>query len=99
PAGRSPQPAELAQRGRLAVRSAPPKPTPVRLPRGRARLAAQPCPHGAAPPLKTIGIVEVALFAASAEGGLLATINSTLRPTREAGQAGRRGRWARAAGS
>ena len=35
-----------------------------------------------------IGIVEVALFAASAEFGAMATITSTLRPTRSAANAG-----------
>ena len=41
---------------------------PVRLPPGRARLATRPAATGSLPPRKTIGIVEVALFAASAEG-------------------------------
>src|SRR3954465_513653 len=61
-----------------------------RPPPGRARLAPSPSPTGSAPPLKTIGIVEVALFAASAAGGLFATIKSTLRPTRSAANAGSR---------
>jgi hypothetical protein len=39
---------------------------------------------------KTIGIVEVALFAASAEGGPLVTITSTLRRTRSAADASSR---------
>jgi hypothetical protein len=40
---------------------------------------------------KTIGIVEVALFAASAQRRLpFATIKSTLRPTRSAANAGSR---------
>src|ERR1700730_171245 len=41
--------------------------TPVRLPPGRARLATRPNPTGS-PPEKTIGIVEVAPFAATAGG-------------------------------
>ena len=41
---------------------------PVRLPPGRARLATRPLSTGSPPTSKTIGIVEVALFAASAEG-------------------------------
>jgi hypothetical protein len=46
---------------------------------------------GSLTPVKTIGIVEVALFAASAGGVLpLATITSTLRPTRSAANAGSR---------
>jgi len=41
--------------------------------------------------VKTIGIVEVAFFAASAEGlPPLATITSTLRPTRSVANAGSR---------
>ena len=41
---------------------------PVRLPPGRARLVTRPPATGSSPTLKTIGIVEVALFAASAAG-------------------------------
>ena len=41
---------------------------PVRLPPGRARLATRPASTGSPPPMKTIGIVEVALFAASTAG-------------------------------
>jgi hypothetical protein len=41
---------------------------PVRLPPGRARLVTKPPPIGSPMPAKTIGIVEVAFFAASAEG-------------------------------
>ena len=37
---------------------------PVRLPPGRARLATRPNATGSPPAMKTIGIVEVALFAA-----------------------------------
>jgi hypothetical protein len=44
------------------------KVTPVRLPPGRARLATRPNSTGSVPLLKTIGIVEVALLAASTEG-------------------------------
>jgi hypothetical protein len=73
---------------RLAVSSVAVVMTPVRLPPGRARLATSPSLTGSGPPLKTIGIVEVALFAASAEGGLFAIIKSTLRPTRSAANAG-----------
>jgi hypothetical protein len=41
--------------------------------------------------MKTIGIVDVTLFAASAEGvPPVATITSTLRPTRAAANAGSR---------
>jgi hypothetical protein len=41
--------------------------------------------------VKTIGIVEVALFAVSAETSPpVATIKSTLRPTRSAANAGNR---------
>ena len=51
---------------RLGISSAVSMLTPVRLPPGRARLATRPAPTGSPPPMKTIGIVEVALFAASA---------------------------------
>ncbi len=53
---------------RLGISSTARMLTPVRLPPGRARLATRPAPTGSAPMTKTIGIVEVALFAASAEG-------------------------------
>src|SRR5438445_5463305 len=43
-------------------------------------------------PAKTIGIVEVALFAATAAVRAMATITSTLRPTRSAANAGSRSR-------
>ena len=62
---------------------------PVTLPPGLARLPTKPRSAGS-PTLKTIGIVEVALFAASAEGRLNAAITSTLRPTRSAAIAGSR---------
>ena len=60
---------------------------PVRLPPGRARLATKPYPT-ASPLVKTIGIVDVAFFAARAAPP--ATITSTLRPTRSAANAGNR---------
>src|SRR5262249_36412939 len=41
--------------------------TPVRLAPGRLRLATSPAATGSTPATKTIGIVEVAVFAASAE--------------------------------
>ena len=75
---------------RLAVSPSLSMLTPVRLPPGRARLATSPSPTGSAPLLKTIGIVEVAFFAASAESGLPAIIKSTLRPTKSAAKAGSR---------
>jgi hypothetical protein len=52
---------------------------PVALPPGRARLATRPRSTGLLTPVKTIGIVDVAFFAASAEGVLpLAMIKSNL---------------------
>ena len=54
---------------RLGISSTARMLTPVRLPPGRARLATKPFATGSPPPAKTIGIVEVAFFAASAEGG------------------------------
>jgi hypothetical protein len=47
--------------------------TPVRLPPGRARLVTSPFSSGSSPLRKTIGIVEVALFAASAENPAVPT--------------------------
>jgi hypothetical protein len=57
--------------------------TPVRLPPGRERLATRPVATGSPPLVKTIGIVEVAFFAAKAEGGpppptITSTLNSGL---------------------
>ena len=60
--------------------------TPVRLPPGRARPAISPCPIGS-PLMNTIGIVEVAFFAATAGALPPAKITSTLRPTRSAANA------------
>jgi hypothetical protein len=76
---------------RLGVNSSMRKLTPVRLPPGRARLATRPAATGSPPIMETIGIVEVALFAASDERSPpLAAIPSTLRPTGSAANAGRR---------
>ena len=64
---------------------------PVTLPPGRARVATTPAPTGSPRAGKTIGIVELALFAARTERGLPpATIKSTLRPTRSVASAGSR---------
>src|SRR5204862_7972770 len=49
---------------RLGLSSTAKKVTPVRLPPGRARLATRPSATGSPQPVKTIGIVEVAAFAA-----------------------------------
>jgi hypothetical protein len=53
----------------------------VRLAPGRVRLATKPVATGPPPLKKTIGIVEVALFAASTAASPLAA-TSTLRPAR-----------------
>ena len=59
------------------------------LPPGRARLATSPTVTGSLMAVKTIGIVEVAAFAASAAERLpLDTIKSTLRPTKSVGECG-----------
>jgi transposase len=50
--------------------------TPVTLPTGRARLATRPNLIGSPPTMKTMGIVEVAAFAASGEGTLPTARNS-----------------------
>jgi hypothetical protein len=63
---------------------------PVRLPPGREKLATRPYLTGSLL-RKTIAIVDVVLFAASAEAvPPVATITSTLRPTRSAANAGSR---------
>ena len=62
---------------------------PVRLPPGRLKLATRPARTGSLPARKTIGIAEVAFFAASA--GKLppwVTMTLTLRPTRSAANSG-----------
>ena len=56
--------------------------TPVRLPLGRARLVTRPSQTGSLPTVKTIGIVEVAFFAAAVGEVPKAAIKSTLRRTR-----------------
>src|SRR3954447_15506189 len=63
---------------------------PVRLPPGGARLATSPSTTGSPPCLKTIGMVEVVLFAASAAGGVPAMVKSTFAATRSAANAGSR---------
>src|SRR5262249_27145171 len=65
--------------------------TPVRLPPGRFRLATSPDSTGSTPTLKTIGMVVVAVFAASAAATTPAvTITSTWRRTKSAARAGSR---------
>ena len=51
--------------------------TPVTLPPGRLRLATRPSRTGSEPSSKTIGMVVVAAFAASAAGVLVAAITAT----------------------
>jgi hypothetical protein len=63
---------------------------PVMLPPGRARLETRPIPTGSPTPVKTIGIVEVAVFAARAAACPAGTITSTSRPTKSAANAGSR---------
>ena len=76
---------------RFGVNSSVSKLTPVRLPPGRAKLATKPNSTRSPPSLKTIGIVEVAPFSASAVGGPpVETITSTLRLTSSAAKAGSR---------
>ena len=58
---------------------------PVRLPPGRARLATRPSATESPSVRKTIGIVEVALIAASAEETFPVAIKLTLRPTKVGG--------------
>ena len=64
---------------------------PVTLPPGRLRLATKPSLIGSkAAPARTIGIVEVALFASSADlSAPAATITAGRKPTRSAASAGK----------
>ena len=62
----------------------------MRLASGRARLVIRPVATGSAPVRKTIGIVEVAPFAANIGGLPPAVITSTLRVTSSAANAGGR---------
>src|SRR5262249_28746767 len=64
--------------------------TPVTLPPGRFKLATRPNLIGSFPVVNTIGTVEVAAFAASAAGVVVAANTVTLRPTRSAASAGSR---------
>src|SRR4051812_30983870 len=57
---------------RLAISEDDNMVTPVTLPPGRRRLATKPDSTGSLPLVKTIGIVEVAAFAARAAGGACA---------------------------
>src|SRR5262249_53664027 len=68
--------------------------TPVALPPGRLRLATKPILTGSPPTVNTIGIVEVAALAASAEGSppVVARTATPCR-TRSAASAGRRSYW------
>ena len=64
--------------------------SPVTLPPGRARLATSPCPTGSETSHMTIGIEEVAPFAAAVSPVEEATMTSTFALTRSAARAGRR---------
>jgi hypothetical protein len=76
---------------RFASKGPVSKVTPVMLPSGRLRLATRPAFTGSAPTSNTIGIVEVAAFAARAETvPPAAKMTSTFRRTRSAASSGRR---------
>jgi hypothetical protein len=75
---------------RLAANSAEKKLMPVAFPPGRARLATRPIFTGSAAVENTIGIVEVAAFAASAAGVNAVAITVTLRRTSSAASCGNR---------
>ena len=63
--------------------------TPVTLPPGRLRLATSPVATGSEPPVKTIGMVAVAAFAARVDTGPPpVAMTATWRPTRSAANAG-----------
>jgi hypothetical protein len=65
--------------------------TPVRLPAGRLRLATRPSSTGFGTPVKTIGIAELAAFAAAAEAVPPdATMAATRKLANSAASAGKR---------
>ena len=75
---------------RLPSSSAVRKVIPVTMPPGRLRLVTRPYRTGSSATAKTIGIVEVAAFAArAAYGEPVVTITATLRSTRSAASSGR----------
>ena len=63
---------------------------PVTLPPGRPRLATAPLPTGSETSVNTMGMMEVAAFAASVPGVALVTITSTFSATSSAASAGMR---------
>ena len=63
---------------------------PVTLPPGRARLATRPTRTGSATAMKTMGMVDVAFFAARLGCGVKATIRSGFRATSSCASAGKR---------
>ena len=73
--------------------STPKEATPVILPPGRFRLATSSTATGSAAVTKTIGIVAVAAFAASAGGVPATTITPTCRRTRSVANTGSRSFW------
>src|SRR5262249_18345342 len=77
---------------RFASNAALQKLTPVALPPGRLKLATRPSFTGSAPVKKTIGMIEVAVFAAIA-GGVFPTITATWRCTSSAAKPGSRSYW------
>ena len=69
---------------RLPARSVDWSDSPVTLPPGRARLATKPVPTGSAAAAKTIGMIDVACFAARTTGVPEVTMTSTLSRTNSA---------------
>ena len=75
---------------RLPISSLLNKDRPVMLPPGRARLATSPSPTASMLAAMTIGIVDVASFAAFVAGNNAVTMTSGLRRTNSAASAGSR---------
>jgi len=69
---------------RFCISSTTMTPIPARLPPGHGKLATNPVATGSPPLKKTIGIVEVTLFAASTAASPVAAMASTARSTRSA---------------
>src|SRR5262245_49548572 len=74
---------------RFAARAVTRKVTPVTLPPGRLRLATRPRPIGSAPIANTIGMVAVAVFAATAADGATAMMTAAGSATSSAASAGK----------
>ena len=84
----APGTASFRSSSRLALSSVAGSVIPVMFPPGRARLVTKPVPTASPAATNTIGMVEVASFAALAEGAPSVSSRSMLRPTSSVASAG-----------